>query len=395
MERAFVFVACGALEHVNTLLLSYQVLFKKTNHKIYVVTDNSRNEKKIDLENLIDVKTPEKFDNHQASIWLKTSLNKFLPSNCLYAYLDTDILAYGKQPDGIFENYRSPITFAPDHCKMDQFSPYAGNCGCMEMFEKKRIEVKEFISQSDPLSNSTDPEVNKKRALLFETFSKSKRNGRLHVNFYLKYFFSWPYFRISDEFRYDKRKRLWTDNMENPLMYKVNMKRVAAKAGLKWNYLRNEMTLPDGRNLWSNYCSHLHQNIKNKFGIDVKQINWQHWNGGVFLFSDESNEFMNTWHDLTMEIFKDPQWKTRDQGTLIATVWKLGLQDHPTLDKKWNLIMDYYNHQLDVLDDGSVTIDGRTKIFPELVHIYHHWEDTSWGVWNQVMDKINKPTISS
>jgi hypothetical protein len=382
----FVFVVCGSKEHLDTLKLSYDTLRKKTQYPIIIVTDLSRNEYAIDYSYIIDISTPKEFDHHQASIWLKTSLHKILPKDVLYAYLDTDILAYGKHSDGIFDQFKEPVTFAPDHCKMDQFSPYAGNCGCMDMFEKKRNEVNNIIKQYDEFSISKDPAVIGKRKLLFEAFSKSKKNGRLRIGFYFKYFLSWPHFYLSDQFKYDKRKRLWMDIQGNPLMHKINMKKVAGKAGLKWNYLKNEMTLPDGRSLWNNFCHHLQENILKKFNVEVKEKNWQHWNGGVFLFSNESEEFMNTWHNFTMEIFKDPEWKTRDQGTLIATAWKLGLQDQATLNIKWNLIMDYYNQHLEVLEDGSITVDGKTKVFPELVHIYHHWEDTSWTVWNKVIN---------
>lgn len=391
----FVFVVCGSKEHLDTLKLSYDTLSKKTKQPIIIITDQSRNEHPISYPNLMDIHTPKEFDHHKASIWLKTSLHKLLPEGKLYAYLDTDILAYGKNIDGVFDEYIAPIRFAPDHCKMEQFSPYAGNCGCMDMFEKKRKEVDDLIKKYDILSDSKEPEIIKKRAQLFETFNKSKTNGKLKLRFYFNYFMSWPYFRISKDFRYDKRKKIWIDIHETPLMHKVSMKRVARETGLKWNYLKNEMILPDGRNLWSNHCNHLQRNIQKKFNVTITQNDWQHWNGGVFLFSGDSREFMDTWHSYTMEIFNDPEWKTRDQGTLIATVWKLGLQDHPALDKKWNLIIDYYNSQLDVLEDDSITVDGRIKTFPELVHIYHHWGDESWPVWNKVIHKINNIPISS
>jgi hypothetical protein len=52
----------------------------------------------------------------------------------------------------------------------------------------------------------------------------------------------------------------------------------------------------------------------------MQLLDWQHWNGGVFLFDDSSVEFLSSWHEKTvMRIFDLPNWKTRDQGTLIAT----------------------------------------------------------------------------
>jgi hypothetical protein len=43
---------------------------------------------------------------------------------------------------------------------------------------------------------------------------------------------------------------------------------------------------------------------------------------------------------MTSRIFGDPFWKTRDQGTLIATAWKHGLERQPTLDRNFNYIVD-------------------------------------------------------
>lgn len=386
----FVFVVCGAREHLDTLALSYSVLAKKTKYPIYVVTAHSRNAYQINYPNLIDVKVPDSYlDPHRSSIWLKTSLHKILPTGKLYAYLDADILAYGKNMDEIFEQYVSPIIFAPDHCKMPQFSPYAVACGCLEALDKKRYEVNEIIAKEDPLSVTKDPVILEKRAQLFKAFQQRKKNGKLSIGFYLKYFTSWPIFRFNDEFRLDHKKKIWIDGQNNPVMHKIVMRKIAKKAGLKWNYLKNEMTLPDGNSLYSNHCSHLQQKIKEKFNITVTDPNWQHWNGGVFLFGPESKEFMDTWHQYTINIFEDQEWMTRDQGTLIATVWKLGLENHPTLNKKWNLILDYYYPNLSVEDNGKITIDGKEYIAPEFVHIYHHWGDLQWEVWNKVMANLS------
>jgi hypothetical protein len=90
----------------------------------------------------------------------------------------------------------------------------------------------------------------------------------------------------------------------------------------------------------SGSCEHLRQAISDTFGITIASGNWPMWNGGVFLFDDASDEFLATWHDMTMRIFRDPYWKTRDQGTLAATAWKLVLQNQVPLDPKYNLIVD-------------------------------------------------------
>jgi glycosyltransferase involved in cell wall biosynthesis len=87
-------------------------------------------------------------------------------------------------------------------------------------------------------------------------------------------------------------------------------------------------------------CDHLHAAIAKKFGTKVTEPDWRHWNGGVFVFDQDSAPFMERWHRHTLSIFQDPYWKTRDQGTLAATVWELKLQDHPTLPREFNFIVD-------------------------------------------------------
>jgi hypothetical protein len=93
-------------------------------------------------------------------------------------------------------------------------------------------------------------------------------------------------------------------------------------------------------------CEHLQSAIHQKFGVEIKQTAWRHWNGGVFVFDVKSAEFMELWHQNILSIFSDPYWKTRDQGALVATVWKLGLQSHPTLPQEFNFIVDRF--KLDV-----------------------------------------------
>jgi len=79
----------------------------------------------------------------------------------------------------------------------------------------------------------------------------------------------------------------------------------------------------------------LREAIARRFGVDVDE-SWPMWNGGVFLFDQQSFEFLDTWHQYTVDVFDDPQWTTRDQGTLAATVWKHGLNDSETLPCEYN-----------------------------------------------------------
>ncbi len=91
-------------------------------------------------------------------------------------------------------------------------------------------------------------------------------------------------------------------------------------------------------------CDHLRQAIRRKFKVTVAERKWRHWNGGVFVFDRNSSDFMERWHRNTLSILDDPGWKTRDQGTLAATVWQMGLQDQPTLSRDYNFIVDPLGH---------------------------------------------------
>lgn len=383
MQKAFVFVVCGAAEHLNMLKESYAWLAARTNLPIYVVTDSKRNEWPIQYENLIDVPVDPSFNHHQAAIWLKTSLHRILPDNFLFTYLDSDILAWNDQIDKIFEQYQSPVTFAPDHCKLKQFSSYAVNCGCLEYINLIREKIEKEIIKQDPLAASSDKYIQEKRKELLELFSKHKKSFSYKLFFYLRYLTSWPEFHI-ENFYFNKKNKGWYEYGTNiKVMNHISMAKIAQNLNLRWNIFKQQIQLTDKRPVYIDSCDHLLQAIKKKFSVNIKNTNWQHWNGGVFVFRTGNNLFMQTWHELTMQIFDDPEWKTRDQGTLVATVWKLGLQNHPTLEREWNLIIDYYTPGIELTGDGIFIMQGK-KFTPHFIHVYHHFGDTSWSLWNKI-----------
>ena len=118
-------------------------------------------------------------------------------------------------------------------------------------------------------------------------------------------------------------------------------------------------------------CSHLSTAIQEKFGVSVSN-DWKHWNGGAFLFSPESTAFLDTWHSFTMEIFRDPAWKTRDQGTLIATVWTHGLQHQAALPPRYNFMIDEQNQDLRFDREKGFSLHASIPcIRPVFLHLYH------------------------
>jgi glycosyltransferase involved in cell wall biosynthesis len=278
-ERAFVYALCGSAAFIRSLHRSLEYLRPRTALPIIVVTDTRRNEMAIDHPNVIDVETPDRFNHHQASIFLKTRLHRFLAPQREYAYLDTDIIAATDGVDRIFDHQSGPVTFAPDFTLLDacvaSFSPWAVNCSCLE----------------------------------------------------------------------ERRPS----------------------------------------------CSHLVQAIERKFGVSVPD-SWIHWNGGLFLFGPESLPFLETWHALTLQIFEDPYWRTRDQGTLIATVWKLGLQHQAWLPPEYNFIVDVTNPDLRFDRAAGYSLcESLPGIRPTFLHLVRAGLDRpDWNLERDIEDKLEE-----
>lgn len=386
MIGTFVFAVCGKSEHIDTLHFSLEKLKKFSKSKIIVVTDSSRNEKPILVDSLIDVKTPLEFDNHQASIYLKTGLYKFLPTGKLYCYLDSDVVAVNSECDTIFSEFIAPIRFAPDHCKLPLFSPSAVNCGCQIEAEYYSSLLNKKLDLEDPYRERKEEDIIAKRKELEDIYWKIKSNYFLFIKVALKYLLSFKEFKLTPNLIYNKKSKIWRDKNELPFMQTPNMRKITRELGLKWSIIKPIPRLKDGRSIWRMECVHLLQFINEKFNIKVRIKNWQHWNGGVFLFNDESHSFLSTWHEMTLAVFKDSKWKTRDQGTLIATVWKFGLENHPTLDKKWNLLADYNNPNVSWLEGWKIKISNKEIIQPNFVHVYHHFFDKNWLLWRKIED---------
>jgi hypothetical protein len=87
-------------------------------------------------------------------------------------------------------------------------------------------------------------------------------------------------------------------------------------------------------------CPHLREAMFCDFGVDVLEADWTMWNGGVFTAGAESMYVLDHWHDLTIRSFDLPYWRTRDQATLAAAAWQLGLQDIPRLPSRFNHVLD-------------------------------------------------------
>ncbi len=433
VNKYFVFVVCGAAEHINTLHFSLKILQRFTNQAIIIVTDSSRNELNIIHDKVIDFPTPSTLSNHQAAIYLKTSLHRILPEEALYCYLDTDVIAVKPDVDSIFEQYDAPIAFCTDHCKIKAFSPNAIQDTFYDNLLSKQThlselyfqywqeeaaqiakagahlskiqELKTLFNQKRPihaqsLQGKTSPNVLLAKmmywilsglAWLPNIFKRrnpdntAQRLERLHRSVF-KTPLNFSLFLQEHGYYFDLAAEKWYD-LKGELLYEENLivKRIQAVSAFRWDMQaqiwRDEAGY-DISNIESDKLLHL---IKSKFDVTITDENWRHWNGGVFLFDRQSYAFLEQWHEWTLEILEDSQWKTRDQGTLIATAWKFGLQNHSTLPIVYNLIADFYHPDLSYQGNLCFSFASqKPDIYPCLLHLYHHWGDLSWQLWRDV-----------
>nr|WP_315164643.1 hypothetical protein [uncultured Flavobacterium sp.] len=388
-NNIFVFVVCGAKEHIDTLHFSLEYLKKYSEKTIYIVTDKVRNEIEIKHNTIININTPEDLNHHQASIYLKTGLHKFLPKGNNYCYLDTDVIAINTDCDAIFEEFASPISFAPDHCKIKKFSAYAVNCDCSDQWKTDRETFALAQNKFDKNVLILDSELLEQSRKLDYIFNEFKKSSLKKITTAIRYFFSYPIFILNTEFYYNKKTKAWFNKKNEVVKYNFPVKKIEKETGFKYKWWNHKWINSSGINLWEDQCEHLIDEIRNTFGIIIKDKNWQHWNGGVFLFNDSSADFLESWHQKTVHIFSLPNWKTRDQGTLIATVWEFGLQSQPTLSKKWNFLADYHNSGLALkATDNLISDNGfKNSYAPNFIHVYHNWGKKDWSVWQWIETK--------
>jgi len=388
-SSAFVFVVCGAEEHISELNYSLAALQKFSNKNIFVITDVTRNKGEIRHDSVIHVQTPVHLDNHQASIFLKTSLHHYLPNGPTYCYLDTDVVGLNHQVDSVFDHYSVPITFAHDLCCMDQFSPSAIHCGCIEPSKQlEKLFAKYHHLEKKYHYLERERENLEKKKQLEQLFLEIKKDRLPYLWLTLRFWLSPNKFILNNDFVYVKKEKLWRDNAGNAVLYASEdsaIAKIEASTPYRCDVTNGHIWTLNGKEVFDCKCNHLLENIESTFGTKISQKDWHHWNGGVFLFDSSSHAFLNMWHKRTMLIFTLPNWKTRDQGTLISTVWEMGLQNAPVLPTSFNHIADY-GHPLN-LHLGElqfVTEPSKERINPNFIHVFHHWGDEKWDVWKAV-----------
>jgi hypothetical protein len=394
-KKVFVFVVCGAAEHIDTLHFSLKALRKFSVNEIWVLTDSSRNEKPIESEHLVNQQTPAHLNHHQASIYLKTGIHRFLPKGNTYCYLDTDVVALSSACDEVFRQRSGVINFAQDHCRVRSFSPHAVNCTCQQQWSVWHNELEGLLDKYDYSRHITDPAMLDKRKKLFRKFDLIKQKPLQYGLISARFLFSPVRFKLDEDTYYHRWKRHWHDAEGRVMLYANEnlFKLVEKHSRFVWNRWKQRWFAEGKYDVYHMECNHLIEQINSTFGITVKEENWQHWNGGVFLFDDESHAFLDAWHQKTMHIFTLPEWKTRDQGTLIATAWEFGLQEQLLLSKRFNFIADYNSHHIALDETKTHLTDDSFKTLhdPALIHVYHNFGLKGWDVWDWIEQKVNTP----
>ena len=397
-QHIFVFVVCGGREHIETLHFSLQALQRFSRNPVWVLTDSRRNEIPVTHKHVIDVQTPAAFNNHQASIYLKTSIHRHLPGGNNYCYLDTDVVALSTAIDSIFELYQPPVMFATDHCVLNEFSPAAVNCNCRAKFDADNSLLRNELAYFNDVVLPQLAYIDNCLAEIETLVAQSKANAATYWWHRLCYSMPVAYYKLNHRYKLHKASGRWYDEEENKLWYehRDNIRYAEEKTGFRYNRQTSEWVNKDGNSLGILTCNHLADAVKQKFNIAIQTPGWQHWNGGVFLFTDLSATFLDTWHELTMQAFADSYWKTRDQGTLAATVWKHNLQNHATLPIAYNFIADY-NRATTVYKGGLTFLlqPALQTIKPVFIHIYHHWGDDNWPVWHDVKQYLHLTNAGS
>jgi hypothetical protein len=141
-------------------------------------------------------------------------------------------------------------------------------------------------------------------------------------------------------------------------------------------------------------CGHLREQLAERFGLDVPG-DWVHWNGGVFLFGDDSATFLDMWHERAVSSFEWPEWRTRDQGALISTVWTLGQQDAERIPPEFNFIADLGNGDLCLDPDRGWALHPAGPWHEAfMLHLYtSRLEDPSWDLGRDVEAPVVRQTL--
>jgi hypothetical protein len=417
-KNIFVYAVCGVDKWLDQLNISLKYLKNFSKNEIIVVTDLSRNKTEILHDNIINIKTPNEFDNKKASLFLKTSLHKILDMTNNYCYLDSHIIAVKKGVDRIFNHNYGKITFSPDFCKINKASPYLASCNCRSKRSQEQKELNEiFIKYKDYkdegkcLTDVLEDESNLLRKLkikltalfqvnikklFFKYYNESKqhRSGEIDFNFYkvfkIKLF---DKFNIKEEWVYKKYNKAWL-NESNEIIFCEHLQLsdyIERISGFRYDKKICEWVNKDNFIIFAEpICNHLADMIKNEFGVSLTKPDWQHWNSSVFLFNSKSVDFLDLWHKFTLQLLRNDLTRINDITSLSAAVWKSKIQNRQNLPTEFQLIANLKANNVKYIRNGEYSIDeGKTLISPYFINFGNGFGNNSWEIRNSVENILN------
>lgn len=394
----FVFCAVGGEEHLARLRRAVAALRPRTAAEIVLVTDPSRTAGALPPLPRVDLSAPAGLSDRAAVIWLKTRLADLFPAGTS-CYLDTDLEARGPAVDELFAEFRPPASFAADltspGASLRTFSRHAVRCACHregERLERFAAEVEDLTRfharHAAALARLSDgalyraPEFRGRRRFgRWGRWWRGEASGRSADGAVawrqrfaggrpveIRWRFAgeaWELERVGSSERWlhpSGAQLAWhlaagpvdagDGHWESPSG--ESFRRLSSPAGeeLLWfadgrprrRWVPDEQHPhggrwldPQGRDLGE--CDHLAELLERQLGVAVPRRDWLPWNGGLFLFSGASRELLHGWWRDCERLWRAPEAIERDQGALVATVWRLGLADHPRLPQRFNWIV--------------------------------------------------------
>jgi hypothetical protein len=398
----FVFVVCGAAEYIEQLNFSLRYLRYFSKYPIIVVTDNSRNEAAIEHETIVDVKTPENLNHHEASIFLETSLYKYLDlNNNVYFYLDSDMIAIDTAINKVFDFDISPILFALDHCNVAQHSPHATKCDCLKNQLQKNNLFEKAINSLPKITTGSIIDSDRKK--LIHLFIDMKRNPLRYALKYSGYIFK-RFVSLKKIFHFgnyyfNKTDKTWHNKNGDLIDYDFNYynRKIRSEYGIFYDRERRHWKTNDGENAepLKPKCGHLVKHLKIYYHKEVSDT-FNHWNCGAFLFNTHSIKIMEFWHKFSVIEMSKNELNTKyiDQVVMTAAVFHFNIMNNKTLPIEYNFIADREQsntkHKAKI---GYTFNDFKTICNPVFLHVYNYWGDENWDIWQSVISLGKKLKI--
>jgi hypothetical protein len=390
----FVFVVCGNREYIDQLNFSLKYLKHFSKFPILVVSDLQRNEVNIEHDDIIDIHTPDSLNHHEASIFLETGLYKYLDiENNMYCYLDSDVVAVDYSINEVFDHFSAPITFAIDHSSIDLHSPHAMNCDCLFNQQEKEKAFSKIIKQLPILSKKQEA-INdgKKLAAYFNTLKHQPIKHIFSIFRFLIHRYLLCSSRFSfNSFTFNYGDKTWLNTSGDIIDYdfKYYLKKLGENHGLYYSKINKRWENKDGTIAEPEMpqCNHLRKHVEKQYQLQVPP-SYRHLNGGVFLFNGQSKEIMEFWHKITCAEMQKDNIRTKyiDQVTITAAAFKFNVSQNKTVPIKFNFICDYEHPGTHYSHEKGYTFNGfKTTFVPAFLHIYHHWSDQNWDIWQSVI----------